>query len=448
MSAVGRNLRIELSRVFFWHNKADEGGALFIKDSRPIKGNNIGFIANSAIAGGAVLARYTLNNGENDGKLIECHSCKIIKNKAHQPGRYIFFSLRSIEWLLSLSTLVTTTVLLSVGIINVETSSYKDILRPEDSDQAYLSDKNLIETVLLLNHTTFEDNRVGGYESVLLVSSLPLLEVCCGELSTCIRATNIKQSTCSLNKRNKYWRDADQTGPESGFIGRPLKKMAVLFSPNETARSAHKLMGLTVDLQDHLGISVVTRGILSVQLLQTTNASLSGQPTEGIRISKKSSIEDLELRGEPGLYGLQFSFAPEATGPHLVENISIPLRECVIGEVTKDLGRLCEKCEVDYYSFDPMQPNCLPCPEHAECSGSTLTPLNGYWHNNSQSSMIHKCLHKLSCVNTNRTIILAEKARSAAHALTLEHNYPQCSKVMSIGITAKTRPQFHVRLCC
>lgn len=319
-------------------------------------------------------------------------------------------------------------IFLYAGILNIEVGSNENSNCLGVSSKPCLNGEQLTEAIFVLNNTRFLDNTVGKGAPTVSIPSLSLLDVCCGD-SPCIRASSMKQSTCRTDDKNKTWSNCTRFEPD--FSCTPSNTMVVSLLSDEPSTSAQELEGISVDFQNSLGQAVVVQGSLFVQLANENSAQLSGQPTEGIHVTRKTVVKGLELRGEPGSYGLKFTFIPEKElkWDKLVETINVTLRDCTIGEVSKDGGRICEKCDTNSYSFDPTLSSCLQCPKSAVCNGTTLAPLDGYWHSNSQSPIIHKCLHKHSCIRTNRTADLAEKAKYAVDALSTQHSYPQCSKV-------------------
>lgn len=318
---------------------------------------------------------------------------------------------------------------ISAGIINIELETGKDSKCLNASGKSCSSHEEASEAIVLLNDTRFLDNKVKKGAATVAIPSLSLLEVCCGNVSTCIRASSMEQTACSLNDKPKD--QSNCTGFEPDYSCSPSTNMVVSLLSNEPAASAQELEGINVDFQDNLGQDVAVEGTLFVHLVNENSAQLSGQPTEGIYVTKETVLQGLELRGKPGMYGLVFTFLPKEDVElnKLVENINITLRDCTIGEVSRDEGRICEMCDTNSYSFDPTLSSCLQCPKYAECNASTLTPLDGYWHFDSQSPVIHKCINKIACTRTDRSKDLANKAKHAVDALTSQLSYPQCSKV-------------------
>lgn len=97
---------------------------------------------------------------------------------------------------------------------------------------------------------------------------------------------------------------------------------------------------------------------------------------------------------------------------------------CAIGEVAKDHGTRCERCDHRLFSLwsDPraggMQaarqcsymkgsdawddlasyPTCEPCPFNANCTGgAVLVPLEGFWHSAPNSTIMHACPMPEAC---------------------------------------------------
>eukprot|EP00803_Ostreobium_quekettii_P007399 evm.model.scf_390.2 EVM.evm.TU.scf_390.2 scf_390:46861-59712(+) len=121
--------------------------------------------------------------------------------------------------------------------------------------------------------------------------------------------------------------------------------------------------------------------------------------------------------------------------PDIGYNVSIvvDVRPCLPGEFPVDVGgaEQCQSCGEGLYSFDPTRRECLPCPLNADCTPSTVTPKDGFWHATSQSTVMRECIVPEACVFGNRTQglqRLAARAHSDGMHLRAVTNasYDQC----------------------
>ncbi|CAG9311412.1 unnamed protein product [Blepharisma stoltei] len=79
--------------------------------------------------------------------------------------------------------------------------------------------------------------------------------------------------------------------------------------------------------------------------------------------------------------------------------INVALRECVIGEAT--VGVTCKVCEANYYSLNPNNTQCLPCPSSAICYGNyTMVPTSGHWRSNNMSIKFWECPLSSACIGS------------------------------------------------
>eukprot|EP00882_Tetradesmus_deserticola_P028649 GHRQ01031920.1.p1 GENE.GHRQ01031920.1~~GHRQ01031920.1.p1 ORF type:complete len:125 (+),score=29.50 GHRQ01031920.1:22-375(+) len=96
----------------------------------------------------------------------------------------------------------------------------------------------------------------------------------------------------------------------------------------------------------------------------------------------------LRVRKPPGHYVVSVAL-PE----HVIVkpvNFSLLVRGCVPGEVSP-IPDTCEECIPGFYSLDPTQLLCSPCPTGAKCSGgSALNPLPGWWQSSATSAQMHR----------------------------------------------------------
>lgn len=99
------------------------------------------------------------------------------------------------------------------------------------------------------------------------------------------------------------------------------------------------------------------------------------------------------------------------SNPDLFVTTNFTFRSCYAGEVWQ--SATCSECPSNYFSFGVGEEEerdereteevCLPCPEHANCTGGAdLSPEEGYWHATPFSPHFHKCLVNDACKYDNR----------------------------------------------
>ncbi|GMH44111.1 hypothetical protein BSKO_12045 [Bryopsis sp. KO-2023] len=133
------------------------------------------------------------------------------------------------------------------------------------------------------------------------------------------------------------------------------------------------------------------------------------------------------LSGRPSYYELFLTFPGNPTLG--VVNLGVNVRECVRGEHA-NIGKYstdfrCFSCPNDTYSFDPNA-DCELCPGNARCNGLTIAPNDGYWHFDSWSGKIEKCLSPVACAYTGRQKRLQTDSESADGPLRHDQNYGLC----------------------
>ena len=191
---------------------------------------------------------------------------------------------------------------------------------------------------------------------------------------------------------------------------------------------------------------------INITLLDIFNKPALGQPETQLKIkanradvfltgqlsvdlSHATSLTDVQVRGPVNsTHNLTLSFVP-----HILSsiNIEVEIRGCLAGEIEDRDHKGCTPCGTNLYSFYRNQ-TCMPCPENAQCSPSTITPEVGFWHSTSKSAQMHECIVEDACSWISRTRDLEEVAMEAhkKEAVLLYDNatYKQCANV-SIQLT-------------
>ncbi|GMH38918.1 hypothetical protein BSKO_06816 [Bryopsis sp. KO-2023] len=201
---------------------------------------------------------------------------------------------------------------------------------------------------------------------------------------------------------------------------------SVLISPSAVPdhASGGELLGIKVTLLDSFGQIALDNVTLRVGVT-TPGGELFGSPvtSEGVLMRGALTVPGMFLRALPGSYNLSFKLTSQDGKRIVTELITVAVRECVIGEVSREEGLRCDKCADDFFSFDVTDENCTPCPvERAKCSGGRLAPLDGFWHSGPRSSQLHACLTEEACTYPNRTNVLF------ASNLNSMRDYPQCAQ--------------------
>ncbi|KAG2438083.1 hypothetical protein HXX76_005692 [Chlamydomonas incerta] len=134
---------------------------------------------------------------------------------------------------------------------------------------------------------------------------------------------------------------------------------------------------------------------------------------EGVARNGTAIMSAMRLRALKGdNYSIQFKVEDSifsGTVEPLTINVSVPA--CSIGEVPRDNGFLCQKCDPRSFSLwqdtEPLvnctYPNlsditCQPCPDGAECpGGAVVVPMQGYWQSAANSTFMNACPNSQAC---------------------------------------------------
>lgn len=280
----------------------------------------------------------------------------------------------------------------------------------------------------LFNHTIFLQNTVVNTGSTIFSTEPSQVKICCPPSWECTRGLETSAATCVKDKSSQA---SNHVLPKSRVLGTAMKRMTIHQDIQEAHASGKELNPIRVELRDAFDASAAAKGILTVKTL-AKGVELSGNPTSGISIYGTSLVKGLKLRALPGLYNLTFRVTPTDNNIETLEkNFEVVVRDCAVGEVTREGGMACDRCKEGSYSFDPGQSDCSPCPAtKAECNGSVLFPRDGYWHSHSQSAVLFACLHKDACSYVGRMRRLKASVQERPKTIhRIRSLYPQCSEV-------------------
>eukprot|EP00803_Ostreobium_quekettii_P002833 evm.model.scf_805.2 EVM.evm.TU.scf_805.2 scf_805:24520-29646(+) len=199
--------------------------------------------------------------------------------------------------------------------------------------------------------------------------------------------------------------------------------------------SGNDLESVTVRLVDSFGKTAAKEEGLQVRVEAPNGSdiSLSGQVLKDME--SVTVLEDIGMQAPVGTernLKLQFEFGLEFNDGTLPDrDIRVMVRPCVPGQVPENSGNICTECNDGSYNFGNT--TCLECPTNAKCSGSTVTPLDAFWHSTSKSTKLHECIRDQACSFEKRIdelVATASAAHAAGSALNFSDGgaYPQCSQ--------------------
>lgn len=276
---------------------------------------------------------------------------------------------------------------------------------------------------MLLNNTMLTENSVSDSGPLLFLTDANNIQLCCGNTSTCAKGGTFDTSKCELG---------DLQSKSNDVIGTFVDN--VLISPSEAIivhASGTGLSALTVTLLNKMNKTTPIQASLVIRSLNGT-VDLSGPPTIGVNFTGTVNVVDLKLTAVPGKYRLGIKITSEEGGTQSFnKSINVLVRECMVGEISIANKTLCRACPVNFYSFNASKPSCDACPKKkAECDGTTIAPLDGYWQSGSHSDVLLHCLNDNGCKYSNRTAALRQAAYiNLGVETTWNGSYPLCNEV-------------------
>ncbi|GMH38974.1 LOW QUALITY PROTEIN: hypothetical protein BSKO_06872 [Bryopsis sp. KO-2023] len=378
---------------------AQSGGGVYLDDAM-FRGANITMGNNTAIEKGGGFAMHFAGFASRLLAPWGCSSCDIRGNQAKNGGG------------LHVSAEETTQP-------NCQALGYDLFVEDRLADcEPSLEKSEVPEPQVQLNSTVVGGNHAENSGSDFFLSSFKN-SICCDD--KCWSAADAMEEgvqKCGLGEISQ--RDGQKPAP----LGTIFESVSI--SPSEIAdhASGGELPGIKVTPLDAFGQISLDNVTLRVGVT-TPGGELFGSPvtSEGVLMSGALTVPGMFLRALPDNYNLSFKLTSQDGKRIVTERIMVAVRECVIGEVSREEGLRCDRCADDFFSFDVTDENCTPCPvEKAKCSGGRLAPLDGFWHSGPRSSQLHACLTEEACTYPNRTtVLLASNSNSM-------RDYPQCAQ--------------------
>ncbi|GMH38954.1 hypothetical protein BSKO_06852 [Bryopsis sp. KO-2023] len=375
---------------------SQSGGGIYLEDAI-FRGENLTIGNNTAIEnGGGFAIRFAGN------RLIpwRCTSCSIQGNRAKNGGG------------LHVSAGKTT----QPNCQALRNTFLSGNLLP-DCERS-LKKSNLPEAQVRLDKAVFGGNHAEDSGSDIFLRNFKNSVCCDDECWSEASALDEGVERCGLGEPSR--RNGENPAP----LGTIFESMSI--SPSEVPNHAsdQELPAIKITPLDSFGQVAMDNVTLRVEVA-TSGGELFGSPvtSEGVLMRGPTTVTGVFMRALPDSYNLSFKLTSQDGKRIVTELLAVDVRECVIGEVSRDKGLRCDRCPDDFFSFDVTDENCTPCPvEKAKCSGGRLVPLDGFWHSGPRSSRIHACLTEEACTYPNRTnALFASKLNSPG-------DDPQCAQ--------------------
>ncbi|GMH38879.1 hypothetical protein BSKO_06777 [Bryopsis sp. KO-2023] len=449
---------VSLTHVHFLENVATRGGGAIDVKERTVECASCFFDSNSAgVDGGALRALSTSNLTLVDTSIVNCTASRsgggmyledvlflgenvtILNSAAGQNGGGLavqfgtFAGNQLVPWKCSSCRIQENRAIKGGGmLVSSDESAHEDCrgLDPTSSTKNQHQRLELLadcqrrppktasrESQVLLDKTTFEGNMAESSGSHIFLSNFKRT-ICCDDWCWSME-TEVNETVEKCGFKEGVFQTR---GKQSAPLGTLLEQ--VLISPSEVNEhaSGKELPPVTVRALDSFGQIALDNGNLKTRV-GTLGGELFGNPvtSDGVLMSGNITVTGIIMRALPGNYKLSFELTSEDGNREVNVTMLVEIRECVIGEVSREDGLRCERCADDFFSFDVTDENCGQCPEEtAKCSGGALAPLDGFWHSGPRSSQLHACLTEEACTYPNRTNIL--------FAYNSTGDYPQCAE--------------------
>lgn len=433
----GGGMKMRARALVLLHNtsisscRAQKGGGISLEDA-VLVAHNLSLLRNNASNyGGAIEITVEAQFTINERKLVECHGCTVQENYAKNAGKKAHnLSALFIHCEPCISMKCSHAFCIMPGVFYIvmedeDTSKKKDASDSggeSPTDQPVSSPRHI-----LLNDTKFSGNKVGSYGPIILFSKLHDLKICCRSESNCATGKGLVSGSC-IN--GNLWDN------EHRLLGTFMNHVGI--EPEEVPPylSGSDVPTLNVTLLDAFNHTAPLNATLMITS-PDDRLELSGSPTGSLIIYETYSVVGITATAVPGSYQFVMNVTSMREGSqHLIQNVTLRVRKCTIGEHALNNNKGCVQCSEDFYNFEPDKKNCSTCPPRgARCNGTTLTPLDHYWHRSSHSKVVYPCLNQNACVYTNREKNLSDMAmENVTLERTWDAGYPLCREVY---------PQFH-----
>ncbi|CAG9321984.1 unnamed protein product [Blepharisma stoltei] len=168
---------------------------------------------------------------------------------------------------------------------------------------------------------------------------------------------------------------------------------------------------LFVALTDHLGAVVSTDNSSVGELISLSQGVILSGELKVTATSGVFNFSSFVISAEPGT---SFEIEVQTTGIDTSKSakardgltynssilVNVTLRHCVLGEAR--VGVNCVACPKDFYSLDPQNDQCFPCPDEAICYGNyTMVPKPGYWRFSMLSKKFWPCPNSDACIGSD-----------------------------------------------
>lgn len=277
---------------------------------------------------------------------------------------------------------------------------------------------------LLLNRTKISANSVRGSGPLILVTNLNDIQICCEFSSKCLTGEDLHGMDESC---------IDETFEDTQILGTFMEK--VLISPDTISNhaSGYVLPDIRVTLLDTFGNTSPIKATLTVSSFNdSSHLDLAVPPIFNEVFNGTTNLTGIKMTARPGKYKLLLKVkTAEGTVQVVNEMIQVEVRECRVGEISMQNERGCFECPTNFYSFNPHGKWCKSCSDlKAHCNGTTLAPVNGYWHSSSYSDLLLPCLNDNACSYDGRLDKLIESAQEHIDSgITWDSGYPLCNEV-------------------
>ncbi|CAG9319461.1 unnamed protein product [Blepharisma stoltei] len=184
------------------------------------------------------------------------------------------------------------------------------------------------------------------------------------------------------------------------------RKLTTSLTLNNVASGQESKFPIAFALVDHLNQVIKTDNISQAQLqvVSPSSALISGL-TIVYAVQGVFNFSGYTITAEPGsssqirVYTSAILETSDSIEHPSSFYIDIKLRLCQLGEAT--VNGTCYGCKKPYYSLNPKNAACLPCPSSAICYDNyTIVPKKGYWRNSMMTSIFWNCPYSKACLGS------------------------------------------------